>query len=791
MVNRPDAHITNTAGEWSSLPDSRAIDAPLYDSADQEMRASLREIGRVLRRRKWTILLVTMVVTALAGAYVTFTEANYEAYTILLVDPPSQESAEDPLRSGRIGALDRHRRNMTDQTLLLQQSLPIATRTVRHLQRSWADIAGPATLLEAATDGDTSLTQTAERLLGAYVSAEREDRQEGNALRVTATSTNPHEAAFLANAYTQAYLDLSEERSRRQITAAQAFLETQLSRQKEKLQALEEELASYESRTRAAGLEEVTRQTVQQMGMLEARLDEARVAKRRAEAALRSVQSELDEIRPKLAARVSSGVDEEITRTQSRIADLEGRLEQIYIRNPEFRDRPRQSEDVLALEGQISDLRRHADRLTKQYIDEMMAVGGTDPFTTAGGDARTYVAQLKRTAAEERVAISGAEARIDALQQRLDQYRERMTDIPERSTQISRLRRERAAAEETYDALTRKLQDVQLAREATISMAEVVRPALVPESSTMPRAIIVLGGVLLGLSIGGVTAVVRHKVDTRIYTPEDLAARNFRLIGVVPELDLAGEAPARLLPVGRSEETGKRDGADTGGQATPPPPALQNPPAVSESYRRLHLNLQRSREESPVRSVVVTSPEPGAGKSTTALYLAATAARAGRRTLLVDADFRQPKIQALTGTSERPTMADLLADPESDPAHVARATSVPNLFAISHSAPTEDADLVLSSPQLEHLFSRMIDAFDLVVFDTPPVLAVADAVLLATRSDATVIVVKAGRTELEELEQTSEELRDARAEIVGTVLNQFNPAEPSSYTARYQYQNLE
>jgi capsular exopolysaccharide synthesis family protein len=366
-----------------------------------------------------------------------------------------------------------------------------------------------------------------------------------------------------------------------------------------------------------------------------------------------------------------------------------------------------------------------------------------------------------------------------------------MEEIPKRLTQIARLQRDKTAAEEAYAALNKKLQDIRLAKEATISMAEIVRPALVPESSELPRNIILIAGLLLGLLLGGVAAVGRHKFDTRIYTPEDLEARNFRSIGVVPDLHLVPDSKKRLRSAEREEEDTDVDREREKEEKPRVASALEKPTAASEAYRRLHLNLQLSRNGDPVRTVMVTSPEPGAGKSTTALNLAATAARAGRRTLVVDADFRQQQIQALTGSAKWSSLEDLLANPEDEVDYSEFSTGLPNLYAISQRDEMVDAGAGpgLSSPEMEQLFERLRSAFDLVVFDTPPVLAVADAIFLATRCDATLIVVQAGKTDVEELEQTSDDLRDARAEIVGTVLNRFNPSEPSSYTSRYQYQD--
>jgi capsular exopolysaccharide synthesis family protein len=156
----------------------------------------------------------------------------------------------------------------------------------------------------------------------------------------------------------------------------------------------------------------------------------------------------------------------------------------------------------------------------------------------------------------------------------------------------------------------------------------------------------------------------------------------------------------------------------------------------------------------------------------------------------VDADLRKPQIQELLSEREGPFLTDLLENPDTASKEAERlATPVENLSVATPRDQPEDPDVVLSSPKMERFIERLRASFDLIIFDTPPVLAVADATSLSSQCDATVVVAQAGKTEAEELGQATEELREAHAEVAGTVLNRFNPSEPSSYTSRYEYQD--
>ena len=749
-----------------------------YAWPDQrDTKASLHAALRILRRGKWVVLAVTLLVLGLVTAYTLLLEPVYESYTVLMIEDqqPDNDALSEALSSGIIGALGRGDRGLTNQALLLQQSLVIAERTARRLLSLQDSLAiGPLTALGAEGQGEPALTDIAERIQERYVAVWLEDQERGNALRITATSTNPEEAALIANTYTAEYMLRTREASRRRIASARTFLETQLDEREDELRQLEDRIQQYMTREGAGALDEEVRRTVAQVAELEASLDEARIGEQHSLASLQSLQEELEEVRPKLAAHVASGAKREIEQAQGRISELEARLEQIYIKNPELRGDPSRSPDVADIQDQIAKLEARVGRLSEEYVDEMLAVGGTDPLATSGSSNITYIAQLKRRMAEERVAHASARARQQALQQRIEQYERRLRSIPEQSVELARLQRERQAAEGLYVSLSEKLREVRMAEEAQIGIADLIRPALVPDEPVRPNTTLnLILGLLLGMALGVVAAVLRYKLDSRIYTPDDLRRHNLSALGVIPDMHRVGRANGPGLPKANGHKLDVATATPQGASS-----------AITEAYRRLHMSILFNRPGKEVRTVLVTSPEPDVGKSTTALNLAVAAARAGQRTLIVDADLRKPQIYTHLGQSSGPFLTDLLGETTIDADRL--ATRIDNLYAVTTREPLADADVVLSSDRMARLVERLRGAFDLVIFDSPPVLAVADAVALSRLCDVTLVVAGAGRTEAEALWQTAEELGNADAEVVGTVLNRFNPSEDSGHKYRYE-----
>ncbi|MEZ4590348.1 MAG: CpsD/CapB family tyrosine-protein kinase [Chloroflexota bacterium] len=201
---------------------------------------------------------------------------------------------------------------------------------------------------------------------------------------------------------------------------------------------------------------------------------------------------------------------------------------------------------------------------------------------------------------------------------------------------------------------------------------------------------------------------------------------------------------------------------------------------LSEAYRTLRTNLSFYSLESPLRSIVVTSPVMGEGKSSTVANLAVTMAQSGRKTALVDCDLRRPSLHTFFNLKLEPGFTDAILHNEEP---VLQETAVPNLWLLTAGTkPPNPAD-ILGTPQVDQLIARLQEKVDIILFDAPPVNAVTDAAVLGAKVDGVLLVLSAGKTRRDHAERAKEILEKARVNIIGATLT--NAPVDSSVDAYY------
>jgi capsular exopolysaccharide synthesis family protein len=225
------------------------------------------------------------------------------------------------------------------------------------------------------------------------------------------------------------------------------------------------------------------------------------------------------------------------------------------------------------------------------------------------------------------------------------------------------------------------------------------------------------------------------------------------------------------------------------------PPAVKRPPTsrlvvlddprsfMAEAYRVLRTNLHYANPDAPLRSLLVTSAGEGEGKSTTVANLGVCFAQADRAVLLVDADLRRPTLASLFGLPTTPGLSSYLGGDALLDA-VVQKTPVPNLSLIgSGPAPPNPAELV-GSRRMREMIAMLAERFDLLLLDSPPVLAVSDAGALAAAVDGVLLVVGSGSVPRLALRRAKEAILGVQGRVVGTVLNRFD-ATAQGYPRRY------
>ncbi|MFR1707979.1 MAG: CpsD/CapB family tyrosine-protein kinase [Clostridium sp.] len=190
---------------------------------------------------------------------------------------------------------------------------------------------------------------------------------------------------------------------------------------------------------------------------------------------------------------------------------------------------------------------------------------------------------------------------------------------------------------------------------------------------------------------------------------------------------------------------------------------------AAESYRTLRTNLQYSSFDEEYKVIVVTSSEPGEGKSTTAGNLALSISQGDKKVVLIDCDLRKPSLHKKFGLSNTVGLSDVIVGKESVSVVGHRYNN--NLTVLtSGKIPPNPAEM-LGSKSMKALIEALKKVFDYVILDTPPVQAVADAQILSTRADGTLIVVRAEKTKKDSVLNTVNLLKKVNANIIGTILN--------------------
>jgi len=749
--------------------------SPLYDAPQNGPGGveRLQALLGTLWAGKWIVLTVFVLVLGAVATYTYTRTPQYETSTLLLVDLGQSQSPVPSLTGDQGGGsmFGGQQRNLANQVLVINQSEALAREVAHRLDTMETNprTGEPIGLLTTVQGERRSLGALA-GLVNRRVQA-RTSGRDVDAIEISAEGPNPTDAALLADEYAEAYIDRTRRKSREGLRAQRTFLEEQEAEFAARVEQADSALATYMQQEDAVSLDEESTRLVEQLSELEARYDELRIELDMAESALNTRRNELARIRPRLAERLSSGIQTELAQVQQEKANVAAEINRVKTRNPGLdpganTDRAR---NLRKLQRRAERLERQADSLAADYVDRTLAArgvgaGGGGEEGGDGGRGISYVVELQREIAQQEIQVNGLRAQINTVEQRIAEDRQRLQDLPPKSLRMADLRRRKQALEQTHSFLRQKLQETRMQEESEIGFAEQIRSAGVPGRPVSPNSQrnLVLGA-LLGLLLGGGLVVLRERLDTLVRSPGDLEALGEDVIGVVPSFERAIE-----------EEFDGQELLTIDGQEISSALVMLTDPmsAAGEAYRRLRTNLRFALPDTELRSMVVTSPGPAEGKTTTAANLALAQAQAGQKTLLIDADLRKSRLHRYFDVPATPGLTEALYDPPAD-----LPSPADNLWVLPGGEEVPNPSELLGARRMRRLIDEMEERFDLVIVDTAPVLLFSDPTALVAHTDGALLVAEANETEGPAFEQAASLLDDVRAERLGAVLNRFRPEQ--------------
>jgi capsular exopolysaccharide synthesis family protein len=380
----------------------------------------------------------------------------------------------------------------------------------------------------------------------------------------------------------------------------------------------------------------------------------------------------------------------------------------------------------------------------------------------------SQIRELDRSIAREEARVGqtlrtnyeASVARENDLRNRVAQLEGKLLDLKRRSIQYNIYQRDVDTNRQLYDGLLQRYKEIGVAAGIGTNNIAIVDRAEIPERPASPRLVLNMAVALLaGLALACAAAFALEHIDETITNPGDVADElELPLLGTIPRL-AAGEDPMQTLQDRKS--------------------------ALVDAYLAVQTYLELSTEQGVPATLSVASTRPAEGKSTTAYAVALLLARARKRVLLIDGDMRSPSVHRIFGLRNAAGLSNYLAGADDYRSNI-HATANEGLFAMSAGPTPPNAAELLGSGRLQTLLDVLTKEFDHVVIDSPPVMGLADALLIASRVEGTVFAVESHGIRAGLVRVAIERLRGAHARLLGVVLTKFE-ANRAHFGYGYDY----
>ncbi len=741
-----------------------------YGYGEEDDRAHLREAWRTIRKHKWLIITIVVVVTSIVTIEAYRAKPVYSSTSIIELGKENTTMVKSTTGDVVIQTddTDLYYPEMSIKTKMLKlMSEPLLEDVVVGLNldknSKFSDVGRKTSYWEALqtlgsrlsgqkqdepartviqsspmeSSSDIARTTEESERLAPYVGIiagglEVEQIKDTRALKVTYTHTDPDISAAIANGVAQTFIDSSFRSRTEKFTNASDWLDRTTRELKAKVQQAEQELADY-TRTHnifsTEGKETLTTEKLSRLHEQATRVETERILK----------QSVFEEVKAGRAAQLPAAFqDQKIAGLQVKLDELQAQSDRLGTKygpdNPMVIDIKQQ---VLTTKSQIEDSRKALeDKLKSEYELAL------------------------RDEASLKSALNLAKG--EAVQQNQD------------AIQYNILKQEVETNKQMYQDFLQKTNQAKVEVAQQHNNLRLIQPARVPRAPVGPgRFRTILFGLLLSCAGGIGLAFFLEYLDNSIKTIEDVG-RYVRLpaLGVIPAISVN---TARRL--GKQDAKEMMPGNEAGHAATEQTSrsmmVLDNRSAAAEAYRVLRTSMLLSAADRPPKIVLVTSGQAGEGKTTTVVNTAISLGQLGASVLIIDCDLRKPATHKLLNVEHQNGLSTYLSR-ETEINGLIHKLPIGNLSLLPCGPiPPNPAEL-LSSNKMKNMLAMLSEHYDHILIDSPPLLSVTDSVILSTMVDGVILVVHGGKSTRIAARRARQELTSVGAKIFGVVLNNLD-----------------
>lgn len=766
-----------------AYPESSAYGYGNPYGEDQEDSIHLREVWRIIRKRRWLIAAVAVIVTTLVTIEAYRAKSTYKASAFIEIgkDAPVVRSAangmvissDDDLYYPQL-AINTNLFRLTSEPLLedvvadlkLDQNPKFSEPRQRTFMEAIHAILNRATfknpepqpptiigdLVAGPADRQTRAQEEHERL-GPYVGMvagglQAEQVKDTRTLKVTFTHTDPVITAAVANGVAQDFIDQNFENKTERFTSASKWLETTTRELMARVERAEQSLADY---TKANGIfstegkETLTTDKLSRLHDQETRAETERILKQSAYEVVKA---------GRLSELPVAFSDPKISALQTKLDDLQGTLDKLGLKYGQ------EHPQVLTTKQEIATTRAQLDASRKALENKLKS-----EFELAARDEESLKAALNR-------------AKGEAVQQN------------QNNIQLSILKTEVDTAKSMYTDFLNKTNQAKVEVAQQHNNMRLIQPARIGTLVGPNRFRTIMIGFFLSL-LGGIgLAYFLEYLDNTIKTVEDVGRyAQLPALGVIPAIAGAGALRLKSHGRGRKLSAGQQmNGSTQLARASDPMTVFDSRSSAAEAYRVVRTSMLLSAAGSPPKTILVTSGQPGEGKTTTVVNTAISLAQLGASVLIIDCDLRRPATHKIFGieTNGDGLSSYLARNIEVD--GLIHKLQIPNLSLLPCGPiPPNPAELI-SSSRMKDLLKTLGERYDHILIDSPPLINVTDPVILSSMVDGVILVVHGGKSPRAIVQRARQELLGVGAKIFGVVLNNVD-LHREGYDAYYYYYN--
>lgn len=596
----------------------------------------------------------------------------------------------------------------------------------------------------------TSLKSAYEIAEGFYKNVQIAQVENLDFIDITVQSQSPQEAALIANIFADKYKKFNLLENRKQITIIKEFLGSMLKEKQLELYSAEDAIREYQLKKGGVQLDAQAQLLISKLADFESQRNTAKINMSISKEKLNQYKSEIEKKDPSVSNFLANKSSEPyLQKLQEELANLQTQRDVALASSKSTNPN---SPVVIELNTKINTLKDKLNKSMKEYGNQILS---SSPEEIKG---------LSQKAFEEEVTYQSLAESYNSYSTVIKKYEQDFNKLPTSTLDYARLERRRLAEESLFNTLTEKYQEAQLNEQAipgNVLIMNTAYPSIKPSGPN--RIMIIILGLFLGFGFAFGFVYVKNYFDKTIKTPEDVEAQNINVLAWIPKISI---------------EEGM-------GLKNPELIVAQKPDSLSsEAFRTIRTRLQFSHISKGAKLILITSSAPGEGKTTISTNLAASFAQANKKSVIVDCDLRKPRLYSLLGDNDSDGFLDyLFGRVQYD--KIIKKSEVRNLdFVTAGSIPPNPSE-ILGSPVMKSFLDKLKNDYEIIIIDSPPIMAVSDAEILARFVDVCLLVVSANTSEIDWLKESVDLLKQEHVNFAGVLLNNFN--YKSGYHSYYKY----